>query len=216
MEIMKKLFLLIALLASNAFAGEFGVMAGAWFSRPPDTGTYWNNNQSYVNNMTPASFGFRYDSDISANGWSYAVQYTDFGTVTMDAMAVSHDVVDPDGYNPATGTCAITCAPSYRWVMKTKTQSVALIGTKHWGKWSLEGGLNLYETKTSGDVITPTFVFHYPGADYMYIMPMLGAAYQFDKNWSLHSQVWWMTAPGDVPAAFTSDATATVHLKYNF
>jgi hypothetical protein len=196
-----------------AQAGEFTVMGGVSMFRPPDSGTYWNNNQAYDNFMTPAAVGLRYDTTTSGS-ISYGVQYTHFGEVKMDALAVSAEPPTIGGYDPSTGSCVGgTCAPLRRWRMHSDTQSIALIATKHYGNWSVEGGINVYEVKTGGNV--PDLNYQYPDARFLYATPMFGGAYR-SGPWSIRAQVWIMPTTGETPAAFHEKGAATVMVGYTF
>jgi hypothetical protein len=208
------LVLFLVASACEVRAGEFTVMGGASFFRPPETGTYWNNNQSYVNNFTPLAYALRYDM-AQKDSYSLGVQYTNFGEVTMDDMAVSVDGPATGGYLPATGGCVGPCASLYRFRMKSSAQSVAMLAVKHWGNWSLEGGVNIYEVKTSGIATAgPTLIYRFPDTTFVYAMPVLGAAYR-QGPWSVRVQIWWMPSPNDTPGAFTEDAQPTLLIGYS-
>jgi hypothetical protein len=213
---MWKLALLVFLLFNwDEVKAEVTIMGGVFFGRPPETGTYWNsNNDQYVNNMTPPAFALRYDTD-KRNGWSYGVQYTHFGTVRMDAMAVGADAPEPGGYIPETGGCVGPCRPLFRWRMESETKGISAIMTRHFNDWSFEGGLNIYEAKTKGNWTGHGGRYDYPNTTYLGIMPMLGGTYT-DGKLSLHAQVWWMPTPGWTPAAFTEDAQMTLLVGYSF
>jgi hypothetical protein len=226
---MKTLITLIfALLSSFSFAGEYTVMGGVSIFKEPGNGTYWNNNQPYDKDMTPEAFALRYDSD-KKEGYSWGVQYTHFGLVKMDAMAVLTDEPYPGGFIPGNSLCTGPCAPLRRWRMHSDAQSIALIGVKHVGNWSFEVGLNLYEVKTGGDVHSPNYVlqngswvsapgnfdYNYPEARYLDVMPMFGIGYR-SGPWSIKIQEWFMPGPGETPPAFTEKGTTTILVGYSW
>lgn len=228
-----KYFLSLLLFCTSVFAGDFTVLGGVSKFQAPGTGTYWNHNQAHDNFMTPAAVGLRYETERSGS-ISYAVQYTHFGAVTIDALAVLTDAPFPGGFDPETGGCTGPCAPLRRWKMRSDPQSVAVTMSKHFGKWSLEAGLNLYEVKTSGVVTeTPESAaygiaypkhdlgvsadgqYHYPDARFLYLMPMLGIAYR-DGPWSVRVQTWLMPTAGETPAAFSEIGIFTFLVGYTF
>jgi hypothetical protein len=209
---MKTLIALIfALLSSFSFAGEYTVMGGVSVFKMPGNGTYWNNNQPYDKDMTPAAFALRYDS--GKEGYSWALQYTHFGEVKLDALAVSTDEPYQGGFVPGNSTCVGKCAPLYRWKMRSDAQSIALIGIKNVGAWSFEAGLNLYEVKTSGNV--PDIPYDYPEARYLDVLPMFGIGYR-SGPWSIKVQQWFMPAPGVTPQAFNESGTTTILVGYTW
>jgi len=230
---MKHLLLIILSFCSFAHAGEFTIMGGASMFKAPDTGTYWNANQEHDTFMTPAAVGLRWDTDKQGS-ISYGIQYTHFGEVKIDALAVLTDAPFPGGYDGTTGLCTGPCAPLRRWRMNSEVQSVAFIVTKHYDKWSIEVGANLYEAKTDGNVIEtresedygfahPVFnlgtngkgYYQYPSARFLYIMPMFGVGYR-DGPWSVRTQLWFMPTNGDTLAAFSEKGTLTILAGYSF
>lgn len=188
---MKFILSILAFIPILASAGEFTLMAGAAFFQPPQDGTYWNVNQSHDNFMTPAAYGVRYDSG------TIAVQYTNFGKVQTNAMAVTTDWPYPGGYDPNTQDCHGTCKPLARWKMQSETQSVAIMVVKRMGNWSLEAGVNVYEVKTMGHVeYSDGSTFKYKTARYLDVGPMAGVGYK-KGAWSVRAQLWFMEGKGD-------------------
>jgi len=209
--------IILALCSISSRAGDFTVMGGMSHFTAPDSGTYWNNNQPYDNFMNPAAFGLRYDTDTK-DSWSFGIQYTHFGEVKMDALAVLTDAPYPGGYDPATGGCTGgECKPLRRWRMRSDAQSLAFIGAKHFTRWSLEGGLNIYEVKTAGNVLDTdgSSFYKYKEARYLDVLPMFGVGYM-NAPWSFRLQQWFMYAPGETPEAFNQKGTTTVLVGYSF
>lgn len=206
----------VALGSEKCSGAELTVMAGFAQFEPPSDGVYWNVNQPHDMTLTPAAAAIRYDSG------AFALQYTYFGTVKVDALAVSVDAPDPGGYVRGEGRCIGTCAPLARWKMQTETQSVALIYVKRFGPWSVEGGANLYETRTKGHVEHLNgAVWNYKEGRYLDVGPMAGLGYQ-GGPWSVRFQIWRMEGkgtPGDgaiPPAAFSQNYQATLMAGYSF
>jgi len=193
----------------------------ARFNQPHD-GIYWNHNQPHDHRMLTPAFGLRYDTGRIWEDYSFGVQYTNFGTVTMNSLAVTTDAPYEGGYIPGAGTCVGTCAALARWKMKTETQSVAFIGARHWGRWSLEIGANVFETRTSGYVdYTDGTTYRYSHTNFVDVGPMAGAAYRRGP-WSVRAQLWRMegrTIKGQkdsAPAAFNENFQATLMVGYTF
>lgn len=216
---------LMACCVASSRAGEFTALGGvAHFNKPHD-GIYWNHNQPHDVRMTTPAFGLRYDTERMWGSYSFGVQYTNFGTVKMDARAVTKDAPEAGGYIQDAGTCVGTCAPLARWKMQTDVQSVAFIGTKHWGRWSLEFGANVFETKTSGYVHeydnNPAGRFNYSSSRYLGVGPVAGVAYR-SGAWSVRAQLWRMEGraiTGDsksAPAAMNENYQATLMVGYTF
>lgn len=181
----------------NAEAQGLSILGGATKFGTVDDGTYWNIGQPAKFEMTSPSLGIRWDSKRMAYNTSFAVQYTYFGNAKIDALAVNIDAPHPGGYIPG-GGCVGTCAPLARWVMKTRTQSVAFTASKHFGAFSVEAGLNVYATVTSGSVqhisAAMPFWWHYETHNYLGIGEVFGVAYE-RGNFSLRGQVWFMDTP---------------------
>lgn len=211
----------ILLLAPTLACASITPMVGvSQFYKPAD-GIYWNANQPDSNQMTPAAAGIRWDSATQGN-WSYGVQYTYFGRASMDAYAVTTDAPYAGGYIPNTGgACMGACAQTAQWHMSTETQSVAFIATRHFGDWSLEAGLNVYETRTKGYVDNYQVVashFTYSETTWLDVGPIAGIAYQ-SGPWSLRLQVWRMEGktsgdPRQAPAMYSPDRQFTLLVGY--
>lgn len=216
------LFMLLISISPQSRAGDFTVLAGvAKFNQPHD-GIYWNKNQPHDHRMNTPVFGLRYDTGRKWDVYSFGVQYTHFGNVQMDSMAVTKDAPDDGGYIPNTGTCVGTCAPLARWRMNTWTESISFIGTRHWGAWSVDVGLNLYETKTRGYVnYGDTSTFLYANTNHTDVGPMFGVTYR-NGVWSLRWQLWRMEgraitgASHSAPAAFNENYQTTLLVGRTF
>jgi hypothetical protein len=191
------LFLLAICVVAGAESKGVSILAGATQFGTVDDGTYWNIGQPAKFEMTSPSLGIRWDSDRLPFNTSVAVQYTYHGNAKIDALAVNVDAPHAGGYIPG-GGCVGTCAPLSRWFMKTRTQSVAFTASKHFGAFSIEAGLNLYQTNTSGSVQhiedPSAWWWHYETHNYMGLGEMFGGAYQ-SGNFSLRWQVWFMDTP---------------------
>lgn len=222
---MKKFLAIVCLLFATAANSQgFSIIGGMTkFGGPPD-GVYWNVGKDNARKLERPAIGLRWDSERLRWNTSFAVQYTYFGTATVNALAVTVDAPDPGGYLANTGgQCVGTCAPLARWVMKSRAQSIAFIGAKHFGDWSLEGGLNVYETKTSGRVIYQSGrVWNYKDQRYLGIDSMFGVGYRVSKNVMVRYQVWYLdgpcntSVPEEAPAIFDSKTTQTITVGYTF
>lgn len=219
-----KRFIILCLLcfATLSAHSQVSILAGvARFNKPSD-GVYWNMNQPHDAFMTPAVLGLRYDT-ARRGSYSLALQYTHFGTVKMDALAVTTDAPYQGGYIADTGTCVGTCAELARWKMESETQSIALIGVKHFGAWSFEAGLNVYEIRTKGHVenLDGSFRFQYKEGRALDYGPMFGVAYS-NGPWAGRFQVWRMEGKGHTddgyypPATFREDYQLTATVGYTF
>jgi hypothetical protein len=217
---MKKLFLIVAaLLCSPTFAGEFTFLAGATWFGPADDGTYWNKNADNNKELTKTAFAVRYDTDKTVNGYSLGVQYTDFGTARMDAMASGRDAPDPGGYDPHTGSCIGPCAPQHRWVSSSSAQSVALFLTKQWKSgWFAEAGIHAFQIDTHVYVYdsccSANAWGHNSKDGQYYIGPAIGAGYRAG-HWSARWQAWQLESKDPIPSIFTG-ITSTLMLGYTF
>lgn len=202
--------------ASTAKAGDWSVMGGAAFFQPPQSGIYWNDNQPHDNFVTPAAWAIRFDTAPVWGAWNAAVQYTNFGTVKINSLAVTADAPQQGGYDPNTGGCVGPCAPLARWKMESEVQSIAFMGVRRFNRWTLEAGLNVYEVKTRGDVLYKNgSSYTYPSARFLDVGPMAGVGYQ-SGPWSVHAQLWRMEAKGDTPGAFNEKYQWTLMAGYSF
>lgn len=179
-----------AMLTSHCRA-QVSIMGGvAKFEKPHD-GIYWNHNQSHDMELTPPVWGARYDWD------NWAIQYTNFGTVRTNALAVSEDAPRPGGYIGGTGQCVGTCAPLWRWKMESETQSLAFIRKWKFGNWIPEIGLNVFEIKTKGYFADGNVIMNtYKPARWLDVGPMAGIAYKVNDRFSIHYQIWRMEGKG--------------------
>lgn len=222
---MKRAALLLAAVISLPAAGQgFSILAGATKFGQPSDGVYWNINQENDRKLEDKALGLRWDSERLRWNTSIAVQYTHFGKATVNALAVTRDAPDPGGYLADTGgQCVGTCAPLAQWIMKSKAQSLAFIGSKHFWGLSIEAGLNVYEAKTSGRVIFENGrIWHYTSQRYLGLDQMLGLSYKFGNNVTLRYQAWFMdgpfntSKPEEAVAIFNSKTTQTLTLGYTF
>lgn len=224
---MKAILIVLALFCGTAQAnsirdwfainGDITLMGGLAHFLKQDDGTYWNRNQpADIQLMSPAA-GVRYDS-----GWM-AVQYTYFGMARVSALAVTLDAPHPGGYDRIAGACVGTCAELARWKVETETQSLAVIGVKRWGGWSVEGGVNIFEARTKANVVNTdgSLRFQYKENRYLDYGPMFGFAYQ-SGPWSLRAQFWKMegrSKPGEdeiAQGAFGAGWQQTLLAGYTF
>lgn len=224
-----KLFLwaavvLLMAIGAKSRAGEITVLAGvSQFYKPAD-GVYWNANQQNDFQANPLAAGLRWDSERSG-AWSWAVQYTYFGRAKMDAYAVTTDAPAQGGYIPNSGgQCVGACAGLAQWHMSSEAQSIAVLATRHWGPWSLEAGVNFYETRTRGYVDSYQTVashFTYAETTWLDYGPVVGAAYR-SGPWSIRLQIWRMEGKGDsgdgykAPTMFSPDRQWTLLGGYTF
>jgi len=218
----KHFFVMALLVPLSVLSGDFTIMGGVAQFNSPHDGIYWNKNQPHDHQMTPLVFALRYDVKGLIEGYSFGVQYTNFGEVKTDSVAVTKDAPEAGGYDPATGSCVGACAVTARWKMKSETQSVAFIGTKHFGQWSLEGGLNVFEVKTRGAVeYQDGSTFNYTPTRYLGVGPMAGVGYR-SGNWITKLQLWRMEGRAvsgegkSAPAAYKEDYQVTVMVGYQF
>lgn len=214
----------VALSANYARGGEVSLMAGATRFGAPSDGTYWNANQSREFNLVSPAIGIRWDSKRLPFNTSVAVQYTRFGKASTDALAVHLDAPMLGGYIPNTGgQCVGPCAPLARWIMESEAQSIALIGIKHFGEFSLEWGYNFYETRTRGHVefYDGNTNFYYKHQQYLGASQMYGLGWQRGQ-WSARLQLWLMNGPfnaddlREAPAIFNDEKTWTLLVGYSF
>ena len=217
-------FILLAHAGGKARAGEWTAMAGVSQFYKPSDGTYWNVNQQESNQMTPAAAGLRWDSD-RRGAWSFGVQYTYFGEAKLNAYAVTTDAPAQGGYIPDSGgQCVGACAGLAQWHMSSEAQSIAVLATRHWGPWSLEAGVNFYETRTRGYVDSYQTVashFAYAETTWLDYGPVVGGAYR-SGPWSIRLQLWRMEGKGDsgdgykAPTMFSPDRQWTLLGGYTF
>ena len=216
------LFILALCVGGQADAGVTLLGGVSVFQKPSD-GVYWNHNQANSFDLNPMAAGIRWDSKRRGN-WSAGVQYTNFGEMRVNALAVSKDAPATGGYIADSGTCVGTCAELGRWKMTTETQSVAFILTRHVGNWSFDVGANIYETLTKGHVIfeeSGGWIWPYKEGRWLDIGPMAGVTYQ-DGPWSARFQYWRMEGRGSPddpyipPAAYKADHQMTFLLGYTF
>jgi hypothetical protein len=215
----------VALSANYARGGEVSLMAGATRFGAPSDGTYHNVNQpSDFSGLTQPSVGVRWDSTRLPFNTSVGVQYTYFGTARTAAMAVSNDAPELGGYIPNSGGyCVGTCAPIYRWVMESEAQSVAFIAAKHFGNFSIEWGVNFYETKTRGYVDYGTGIYNYPNGKHTSSSEVFGLGYKYGPL-SVRLQMWLMNGPSrkgsdgreEAPAIFNDEKTYSLLVGYTF
>jgi hypothetical protein len=202
---MKRLLITLLFLPLSVFA-DVTVMAGTTWFGPADDGTYWNKNAANNKELTKTAFAIRYDTE-KWNGYGLAVQYTDFGTARMDAMASGRDAPDPGGYDPHTGSCVGPCAPQHRWVSNSSAQSVALFVTKKLGNWSIEAGVNGFQIDTHVYVYDAYQSYNgwgHHSTDGGYDFgPAVGVSYQYGP-WSARWQAWLMESKDVIPSIFTS------------
>lgn len=217
------IFILAICTAIGAKAQGFSILGGVTKFGGPDDGTYWNVNQPRDFKQSSKAVGLRWDSERSGS-YSWAVQYTHFGSTTMDALAVMADAPIPGGYIPDSGgQCqGGTCNGLGRWVMRSTAQSVALIGVKHIGNFGAELGLNLYETKTTGLMESPgPGYFHYDSQRYLAADLMVGLRYKRGP-WSVRWQAWFLDGPvnasnpAEAPAIMHGKLTQTLLVGYTF
>lgn len=190
------LFVAAFFLAAGADAQGFSMLGGVTKHGAPPDGTYWNANQPHDFKLTTPSVGIRWDSERMAYNTSFAVQYTYHGTAKTDALAVSVDAPHPGGYIQGSGgQCVGTCADLAQWKMRTRTQGVTFTGSKHWGKWSIEAGLNVYNTVTSGTVNYQNGTqYHYATHNYIGIGELFGVMYQ-DGDFFIQLRALFMDTP---------------------
>lgn len=180
-------------------------------------GIYWNVDQKNDWQLNPPVFGARYDGD----GW--AAQYTHFGTVTVDAWAVTTDAPYAGGYIQG-GGCVGPCAPLAQWHMSSETQSIAVMNVRKIGNWSFELGANFFEIRTKGYVnnYPNGSVFRYKEQVWLDVGPMAGIGYRVSNNLTVRAQVWRMEGRGDPndgykpPAAFREDWQGTFNAGWSF
>ncbi|MDE2102699.1 MAG: hypothetical protein KGL39_35975 [Patescibacteria group bacterium] len=213
---------LILLAPSLACASITPMVGVSQFYKPAD-GVYWNASSPDENRMTPPAAGVRWDSNRHGD-WSVGVQYTWFGRASMDAWAVTTDAPYPGGYIANSGgQCVGTCAPLAKWHMSSETQSIAFLATRHWGDFSLEAGMNVYEIRTKGSVDSyqgnPSGQFSYKETTWLDYGPVIGLAYQRGP-WSLRLQAWRMEGKGDsadgykAPSMYSPDRQYTLLAGY--
>lgn len=212
-------------LSANYARGEVTVLAGATRFGAPSDGTYHNVNQpSDFSGLTQPSVGVRWDSARLPFNTSVGVQYTYFGKAKTDALAVHLDAPMAGGYIPNSGgQCVGPCAPLARWIMESEAQAVTLVAVKHLWKFSLEWGLDIYETKTRGKVefYDGNTDFHYKPQRHLATAQMYGIGYA-DGPWSARLQLRFMNGPfkaddlREAPAIFNDEKTWTLLLGYSF
>jgi len=214
---------ILLLVPTLACAGTITPLVGVSQFYKPSDGLYWNASAPDNNMMTPAAAGLRWDSD-QRGAWSFGVQYTYFGEAKMNAWAVTTDAPYQGGYIPDSGgKCVGTCAPLAQWHMTSETQSIAFMASRHWGGFSLEAGLNVYQILTKGyvDGYASGGTFHYKDTTYVDVGPMFGAAYR-DGPWSIRLQLWRMEGRGDpgdgykAPAMYSENRQWTLLGGYSF
>jgi len=213
---------LLLLAPALVCAGTITPMVGVSQFYKPEDGIYWNANQPNTSDMTPLAAGIRWDSEPH-HGWSAGVQYTYFGRAKIDAYAVTTDAPYPGGYIPNSGgQCVGACAGLAQWHMSSEAQSIAFLATRHWRGFSLEAGLNVYETRTRGYVDSYQVVashFTYSETTWLDYGPVVGMAYQ-SGPWSLRLQLWRMEGKGDsgdgykAPTMFSPDHQWTLLAGY--
>lgn len=219
------LFILALCVAGTADHARANVtlLGGVSVFQKPSDGLYWNHNQQNSFDLNPLAAGIRWDSKRSGN-WSVGVQYTHFGEMRVNALAVSQDAPEAGGYVPNEGTCTGPCAELARWKMTTETQSVAFILTRHVGNWSFDVGANVYETHTKGHVVfenSGSWIWPYKEGRWLDVSPMAGVTYQHGP-WSARFQYWRMegrgspTDPYIPPAAYCEDHQMTAMVGYTF
>jgi len=221
------LFILSLCVAGSAdYAhADITLLAGVTKYARPSDGTYWNINQPNTMELTPPAAGIRWDSKRLPFDTSIAVQYTNFGKTSVDALAVNVDAPFAGGYIPNSGgKCVGTCAPLSRWKIGSSAQSVALILVKHLGNFGLEWGSNWYETRTAGYVedLTGVRTYNYiPGYNFT-MSQMFGVSYRRGP-WSVRVQTWFMDGPSHMvngrekaPATFNDTQTWTLLVGYTF
>jgi hypothetical protein len=205
---MKRLLITLLFLPLSVFADVTVMVGHTWFG-PADDGTYWDAIRPHNIELEKASWGIRYDTD-KWRGYSLGVQYTNFGTARLDSMAIGADAPYPGGYSPKTKTCVGPCAPDGHWTATTAAEAFAFLLTKHYGPWSVEGGVAFANIATN---VTSPITMHNqqswdPGV-------VLGAGYAY-RHLSIHLQVYQLegknfaTDPtmGNVPSIFTGFTTA--------
>lgn len=217
------LFVIAICTVINAEAQGFSVLGGVTKFGGPDDGTYWNVNQQRDFKQSSKAVGLRWDSERSGK-YSFAVQYTHFGSTTIDAFAVLSDAPTLGGYIPDSGgQCqGGTCLGLGRWVMRSTAQSVAVIGVRHFGSFGAELGLNLYETKTTGMMEPPSLdYFHYHSQRYLSTDLVVGLSYKRGP-WSVRWQAWFLDGPvntsneREAPAIMNGKITQTLLVGYQF
>lgn len=222
---MKRAAVLLAVCVALPAASEgLSIIGGVTrFGGPPD-GTYWNVNQPRDFKRTSKTVGLRWDSERLRWNTSVAVQYTHFGSATIDALAVMADAPIPGGYIPDSGgQCqGGNCNGLGRWVMRSTAQSIALIGVKHFWGFGAELGLNAFETRTSGRMeSSAAATFLYNNQRHLGFDLMAGLSYRAGP-WAFRYQAWFMDGPANtsVPkealAIFNSKTTHTLTVGYEF
>jgi hypothetical protein len=215
---MKAFIVVLGLVAGLAHAGEFTSMAGpSWFGHADD-GTYWNKTQEHSIELTKSAFAVRYDTDAGTHGFKLGFQYTEFGTAKMDAQASSRDAPDPGGYDPHTGACVGgVCAPNHNYVADSRARSTALLLSKDFGNWTVEGGAHFFEINTNvvvkGSCLTSgcgtAWSYSHTTEDFG---PVVGLAYHYGP-WVGRLQHWALEGRAPLPTIYTG-WTTTLMIGY--
>ena len=213
--------IIVGLMLQKPAHAEISAFLGIAQFRMPENGVYWNDNQSYDKRMTPPVGGLRWDSK------HWAVQYTAFGRVETNALAVTYDAPHPGGFDGSNSTCTGPCAPLARWKMWSDVQCVAgLYKHKLSARWSIEGGANLCEVRTNGYVhyTDPSQLqpdYHYREGRSLSLGPVVGLQYRVGND--LHIMAQYMRIEGratdggnGTPANFGPDAQWILAMRQSF
>lgn len=203
---MKRILLTIGLfLCCSAYAGEFTMLLGDSHFTPQSDGTWWQQPFPHDLKMNSPSLGLRYDTVQNDEGWSFGVGYMNLGRISSTALAVALDgkVSGDGGYNATTKACNGPCWPVSHWNGRGSVNGLFGIVSKHYGPWSIEGGLYLYYPRWSVSVpdwiscatCTPQNItaFHH---QHWQLGPMFGVRYK-PSDWSLNLSVWQTQTQGD-------------------
>jgi hypothetical protein len=214
---MKRLVVLFVLLAAAAAHAELSAFLGVAQFRMPENGVYWNDNQSYDKRMTPPVGGLRWDSQ------EWAVQYTAFGRVEIDAMAVTYDAPHPGGFDGSNSTCVGKCAPSARWKVHSDVHCLAGLRKFVSGNWTYELGANLCEIRTNGHVhytdlsqLQPDY--HYPESVRLSLGPVVGVQYRVGESTQIMAQYMRIEGQGHTatPEAFGCAGQWLIAVRQSF
>lgn len=202
---MKALMVFLALACGMAQAGEVTVEVGATHFTPQSDGTWWQDAFPHELKMNSPSLGLRYDTSQDDAGWSFGGGYMNLGRVSSSAQAVALDGAKPNdgGYNSSLKGCNGPCWPLSQWNGHGSVDGFFGVVSKHYGPWSVEGGLYLYYPRWSINV--PDWIgcrecppqnitaFHH---QHWQVGPMFGVRYK-PSDWSLNISVWQTQTQGD-------------------